>query len=616
MNPSTCEILPDEILLEVCKYLHTSDILYSFMGLNDRLTQMIAQYRHHLSFYKTTITKFDHLCTQILPQIGWQIHSLFIDCCYSVLQDRLFLEYFQEKMSIVFPNLQRISLISYSHDQLVPLVNILRDLNQLVEIRLYSLFSISLEKQPDFVRLLFQANDHRLTTVLIDDSSTSLSFHENDRYLNIVRLRIKLGCMADLSVLFVAIPNVQYLDVLVETRSSSKQKNDVTVTSPVLHLTDFSLRSVACPWNLTELTTLLAIFPNIQRLSLLLFTKDRQLSRGNVILSLLPSGIQQFNYMVYLFSWMVFEEYNPIVASWPSSNPIGCLCYENYIFLHTIPWHFSRLEIPSSIGQSVSLTTVSRNGYEQHVERVCLYVNKNFSLNKSLIILSQCSRARELVINTMDDIDTLKGRVWKRKSLVNDSFSEEQLSISQIPELPRVVQIFFNGFTVPNINYYSIILRAVPNLFRLDLSFACLLKLIEDPSICSILGERILSLCIGDEGANSTASRISEEQIPIIASVFPRVGDIYMDINHLTNTSDDHAVVEGKLIAPLSSESFLLYLLKTFQKHSLLALCVDGKFSDQFKTDAEQWLRTNSILAGQRFAAVFDTELERLLIWM
>lgn len=171
-------------------------------------------------------------------------------------------------------------------------------------------------------------------------------------------------------------------------------------------------------------------------------------------------------------------------------------------------------------------------------------------------------------------------------------------------------------------NYYSIILRAVPNLFRLDLSFACLLKLIEDPSICSILGERILSLCIGDEGsANSSASRITEEQIPIIASVFPRVGDIYMDITHLTNSSneissDDHAVEEGEIIAPLSSESFLLYLLKTFQSHSLLALCVDGKFSEQFKTDAEQWLRTNSILAGQRFAAVFDKELERLLIWM
>lgn len=416
MNPSTLEILPDEILLEVCKYLLSSDILYSLMGLNARLTRMIAQYRHHLSFYKTTIAKFDHLCTQILPPIGWQIHSLFIDCCYSVLQDRLFLEYFQGKMSIIFPNLQRISLISYSHDQLIPLLNTLEDLNQLVDIRLYSLFSMSTEKQADFVRLLFQANHHRLTTILMDDSSTTLSLHEHDRYLNIVRLSIKLKCRADLPVLFLAIPNVQYLDVMVEARSSAKDKYDLTSASPLLHLTDFSLRSVISPWNMIELMTLLNLFPRIQCLSLLLFANDRQLVHGDTILSVLPPTIQQFNYAIYLFSWMICETYDTIVASWPTSNPVVCLFDENHVFLQTIPWHFSRLELPSSIGQSISLATVSQTGYAQYVQKVCLYVNKNFPLNKSLMVLSQCSRARELVINIIDDIDALKGRLSKEES--------------------------------------------------------------------------------------------------------------------------------------------------------------------------------------------------------
>lgn len=101
----------------------------------------------------------------------------------------------------------------------------------------------------------------------------------------------------------------------------------------------------------------------------------------------------------------------------------------------------------------------------------------------------------------------------------------------------------------------------------------------------------------------------------MIASVFPRVGDIYIDITHLTSHSNPESE-EKETTTSLPSETFLLYLLETFQHHSLLALCVDGKFTDQFKDNAEQWLQTNSILSGRRFAAVFDKELERLLMWM
>lgn len=107
----------------------------------------------------------------------------------------------------------------------------------------------------------------------------------------------------------------------------------------------------------------------------------------------------------------------------------------------------------------------------------------------------------------------------------------------------------------------------------------------------------------------------------MIASVFSRVNDVYFNINHLTSSQHktswkDSVVLEKELISPLSSESFLLCSLKTFQEHFLLGLCIDGHFNDKIQTDAEQWLRTNSILAEQRFAANFDRELNRLCIWM
>ena len=617
-NSSTLEILPDEILLQVCKYLICSDILYSFMGLNDRLTRMIAQYRHRISFYKTAISKFDYLSMRILPEIGWQICSLHIDCCYSVLQDRLFLEYFGEKMPVIFPNLQRIRLSSYSHDQLVPLLHTLHDMNKLIEIRLYGLFSMDSQQQADFVRLLFQTNNHRLTNVLIDDASSVLCFHENDRYLNIVHLRIKLESMADLPVLFAAIPNVQCLDVIIEARDSNEKKNTVPYKSPLRHLTDFSLKSIAEIWDVTELEALMASLPNVRCLSLLLCIQGQYLLRGDVILSLLPPAVEQFHYVAYSFTVVTFNTSDEIAASWPSSHPIACFCDDHFCFLHTKPWYFSCLELPTAIGKSVSSAVVHGNGYEKRVGKVWLYIKKSFSLSTSLVVLSQCRRVRKIVLFLMDDTNTLEGmsiNICEEENLSKVLCLGEKLSITQIKPLPHVVQIHLNGTVLSTTNYYSIILHALPNLFRLDLSFACLLRLFEDPSICSLLSQRILSLCIVENDVSSTASNISEEHLPLIASVFSRVGDIYFGINHLVSSSSKMSS-EEEIISPSSCESFLLCLLKTFQKHSLFALCIDGKFNDEIKTNAEQWLRTNSILAGQRFAAVFDKELDRLLIWM
>lgn len=69
-------MLPDEILLEVCKYLLCSDILFSFNKLNRQMTQMITEYHHYVSLHKTSIRKFEYLCVNILPEIGSQIRSL------------------------------------------------------------------------------------------------------------------------------------------------------------------------------------------------------------------------------------------------------------------------------------------------------------------------------------------------------------------------------------------------------------------------------------------------------------------------------------------------------------------------------------------------------------
>ncbi|CAF2837816.1 unnamed protein product [Rotaria sp. Silwood2] len=80
---SNFESLPDELLLEVCKYLLCVDVLFSFDNLNTRMTCMISDYYRHVSLHKASYTQSHELCSKILPNIGAQIKTLIIDNFYS-----------------------------------------------------------------------------------------------------------------------------------------------------------------------------------------------------------------------------------------------------------------------------------------------------------------------------------------------------------------------------------------------------------------------------------------------------------------------------------------------------------------------------------------------------
>jgi len=278
-SQSTFEMLPDEILLEACKYLLCSDILQSFIGLNYRMTQMISQYRHNLSFYKTSILTSDYLYKNVLSEIGFHVRSLVIDRNYSCLEDDLFIEHFGKKMSMIFPKLERISLGHYEHERLVTFLDALHDLNNLIEIRLYYLLDIPTSHQATLVRSLFQANNHRFTTIRIDDKSSCLNFDNTDRYLNVLQLRINLKSVIDLQTLFAVVPNVHYLDVVISKGSEYSEFLDEMKYFPLLHLIDFRLESLRHGWTLEELSVLFVQLPIVQHLSLFLSTLDNDSSK-------------------------------------------------------------------------------------------------------------------------------------------------------------------------------------------------------------------------------------------------------------------------------------------------------------------------------------------------
>jgi hypothetical protein len=254
-----------------------------------------------------------------------------------------------------------------------------------------------------------QVNNHRLTTVLIDTDSSVLSFYDSDCYLNIVRLRLNLNRITNLSSLFAAVPNVQDLDITIRQGDSFNTIDNEKLISPLFHLTNFKLKCIVHRWSLDELLMLFVQLPIIQSISLSLLTNDKRLVEGDKVRSILPSTLQQFNYAIAYLSDTVSDEIDTIVSSWPTSNPIAYFFDNHFLFLHTLPWNFNRLEFPSVVGGMMSWQAINTYGYDKHVEELFLFVNKNFSLTKSLILLSQCRRVREITINVTDNSEIITG---------------------------------------------------------------------------------------------------------------------------------------------------------------------------------------------------------------
>src|SRR5690349_6745870 len=104
------EQLPDEILLWICRYLSSTDIFYSFYGLNYRLSRTINGFCQHVVVGQVPFQRFDYICQSILPKIGMNIYSLVVSNDWKGVLSQRFLNYFGDKMSFEFPHLRRLIL--------------------------------------------------------------------------------------------------------------------------------------------------------------------------------------------------------------------------------------------------------------------------------------------------------------------------------------------------------------------------------------------------------------------------------------------------------------------------------------------------------------------------
>ena len=265
------EELPDELLLLICRHLSSTDVLYCFYGLNNRLSQMISGYFRNIVLAQLPYKQFEHVCKSILPEIGSNINSLAVSNQWKGVLSKFFLNYFDDRIPLIFPHLSRITLISFSDHSLRPFFHSLENLFELHEMiicHLYHADSSSTESE-NLLDEIFTANNNRLKSILFDYGSMMFSLADKDhhlKYLNIEKLSINLKTINDLHRILTRLPRLRSLIVAINRKTIESEKSNEDI--PIITLKQFQLQSFGPYWKLNDLEPILKRIPNVEKLSI------------------------------------------------------------------------------------------------------------------------------------------------------------------------------------------------------------------------------------------------------------------------------------------------------------------------------------------------------------
>jgi len=127
VNKSDFEDLPDEILIEICYYLNTFDIIYSFGRLNRRFQCAISEFRCKFDFSSFSLNEFQRLYSPyLLNLICSRVIKLSLsnECCpgqIKLFENLINDKSFKEKL----PLLKCLTLIEFTNDNITILSKIL-----------------------------------------------------------------------------------------------------------------------------------------------------------------------------------------------------------------------------------------------------------------------------------------------------------------------------------------------------------------------------------------------------------------------------------------------------------------------------------------------------------
>lgn len=380
-------VFPDEILLEIYKYLHETDVLYAFYGLNARLNRCLSEYFHKIHLFDLTFAQCHCLCRSILPAIGSQIRLLSLNNCLSVLGGKVFGEYFSHRMSNVFPNLEKLLVTCFTADEFERFLLTLTNLTKLKTIEIYDL----LTDQSNIFQHLIESNEQRWTSIKFRTSFIDLP---TSICVNIRHLTITIRILDYFPQLFALLPQIEYLNVTIDEISLLEVRFDHL--PPIENLRHLVLRCYNHFWIIEEFQSLFSRLINVEILSLQFSSQDeRFVDSTGKFLSILPSTLTELNLSIRYF----YEEIDEIDREYLRCQrfPLICLVDETIqqVFLHTNPYRFPLMNLSLNMAKQMSNADNYRN-----VEM--FYDYQGMSLTETFPIISRCERINEIAIQSYD----------------------------------------------------------------------------------------------------------------------------------------------------------------------------------------------------------------------
>ncbi|CAF2937705.1 unnamed protein product [Rotaria sp. Silwood2] len=580
---SNVEELPDEILLLIYRYLSSTDILFSFYGLNSRFSQTISGFYQHFVLGHVSFKQFNYICKSILPDIGINICSLVVSNDWKGILSQKFLNYFSDKISLTFPRLRRLILTTFRIGTLMSFIDCFQNLPELFELKLISLYDVDKESAELEILLhrIFTANNNRLTSILFDDDSLSFPCVSKDDicYPHIEKLTVELKTTHDLYELLTVLPQLKFLDVAINDVSSKFLKEIQHI--PVLTLKKFRLRSFVHNWNLNELALFLKRIPNVQELIIQIKTNyDIRLIDGQQIFSYISSlSLTKFSYFLE-FDYSQSFNYKSFLSNWQQFNQ-EFICIEsddnNTLVLITLPFDCPYLFLRCSVAKN----KIFMNNYGSQVKCLTL-LEVSTQLAEIFSIITKCHRIQTIVLRIDETI------VPK---------STQQIQLCKLPYLKCFVAL---EKTSVNADDFRKLLEIAPSLYHLAVNYEFIAPMFDNKSVCYFLEHRITHLLINVTSITSLES--AAVSISQLAIVFPSLKHLYFYIE----THDGS--VESLILSVLNHLCKWNYLVS----FGVANIKIDSKILTK---GIREWVLENSFL-NDNDTFLTDYSAETFRLWL
>ncbi|CAF1131970.1 unnamed protein product [Rotaria sordida] len=553
---------PDEIILEICRYLHPIDILLSFGGLNYRLNQTISDFIHHVHLSSIISYKnYLYLLRIILPTIWPSIESLKISNCQVSCLTKLFLD---NTDKILPPNLKKLSLFHLNINEIYTFINHLMN-KSIIEELIIECEDLDFVKQQELYgfkiaqmlffnhptlksielsgKIIFDLSHLSFLSLSNSNDSDSMSIMNIRHSYMLRRLTIPLQSLNSLHLLLKYQPYLEYLNVHIGDAKSIYDHTIIPFPS-LLNLYEFHFRSDDLSIKFENIFEILTYFPNLKSLSLNLTTECGLFFDGNILQTLVYK-LDSFQFSIACFLRPTFEKqtlstfYTPF---WLEIKKWYTQCYwhidednidSDYFHIYSVPFPFSNFDIYKCTNENL----LSKDKIKPFTKVKRLDLSETSDIN-IIPFIKCCPYVHTICLNDIYDDEENYGTDEEEditdQNNENISMNDIQSTYSfqsTLPILSHVRYLILLSLPEHDLEFFERLVYVTPNLNRLSVFFDDLFEIIHLPqqNLCQILQKNIYQLEINLDYSWSLDD--VRRDIPKILRIFSNIKSLTISLH-------------------------------------------------------------------------------------